>query len=87
MTLWTTREIQYVTDATSVREEDFPIQGLSTDSRDIQSGDLYVPLKGARFDGHVYIEQALKKGAVAALCAQKKHETSQTLNVFDVEGA
>lgn len=40
---------------------------ISTDSRNIKEGDLFVPLKGDRFDGHDYVEQSLEKGAVGAL--------------------
>ena len=40
---------------------------LSTDSRTIQSGDLFVALRGANFDGHKFVEQAAASGAVGAL--------------------
>lgn len=43
------------------------INGLSTDSRNISSGDLFVPLRGEHFDGHDYLSQAVKNGAVACL--------------------
>ena len=43
---------------------------VSTDSRDILIGDLFVPLVGERFDGHAYIDMALQKGAAGCLCAQ-----------------
>ena len=33
---------------------------VSTDSRDILAGDLFVPLVGERFDGHAYIDMALQ---------------------------
>ena len=41
---------------------------ISTDTRTIQEGDFYLPLKGATFDGEKFIEQALEKGAVGAFC-------------------
>lgn len=41
---------------------------ISTDTRTIQSGDFYLPLKGASFDGEKFIEQALAKGAVGTFC-------------------
>lgn len=31
------------------------VQGISTDSRSVQPGDLFIPLRGARFDGHEFI--------------------------------
>lgn len=37
---------------------------ISTDTRTIQKGDLYLPLKGANFDGENFIDNALKNGAI-----------------------
>jgi UDP-N-acetylmuramoyl-tripeptide--D-alanyl-D-alanine ligase len=36
--------------------------GVSTDSRTCQAGELFIPLKGARHDGHDYIPQAVERG-------------------------
>ena len=47
--------------------EDRDIEEISTDSRDIEAGTLFVPLKGERFDGHAFIAEAADKGAAAAL--------------------
>ena len=41
--------------------------GVSTDTRTLAGGELYVALAGERFDGHAYVEQALSQGAVGAL--------------------
>lgn len=46
---------------------DVPIQGISTDSRTLQAGDLFIPLRGERFDGHDYLAQAVRHGAAACL--------------------
>ena len=40
---------------------------VTTDSRSLQAGDLFVALKGERFDGHDFVAQALRDGAVAAV--------------------
>jgi UDP-N-acetylmuramoyl-tripeptide--D-alanyl-D-alanine ligase len=40
---------------------------VSTDSRRIASGDLFIALTGPRFDGHDYLNDVASKGAVAAL--------------------
>ncbi|MFI2857486.1 UDP-N-acetylmuramoyl-tripeptide--D-alanyl-D-alanine ligase [Paenibacillus sp. JSM ZJ436] len=50
------------------------IQGVSTDSRTLPQGCLYVPLAGERFDGHDYAEAALQQGASAVLW-QTNHGT------------
>jgi len=41
--------------------------GISTDSRAIRPGDLFVALKGERADGHDFVGQVLKQGALAVL--------------------
>jgi len=48
------------------------IAGVSTDSRNIKDGELFVPLSGENFDGHDFIKNAFEKGAVAALCEKAK---------------
>ncbi len=50
--------------------QDAPLCGLSTDSRTVAEGELFVPLKGDTFDGHDYIEKALENGAAGCLCAR-----------------
>ena len=39
------------------------ISGISLDSRNIKKGDIFVSIKGNRFDGNRYIEQAISRGA------------------------
>ena len=39
--------------------------GLSTDSRTIKNGELFIALKGDNFDGHDFVHNALKKGSGA----------------------
>lgn len=43
------------------------VSGISTDSRSTKPGDLFVPLRGPNFDGHDYLLQATRNGAVACL--------------------
>ncbi len=43
------------------------VSGVSTDTRTIEQGDLFVALRGERFNGHDYLEEAFRRGAVAAL--------------------
>jgi len=42
-------------------------QGYSIDSRTVQPGDLFFAVKGERLDGHEFVEQALERGALAAV--------------------
>lgn len=41
--------------------------GVSTDTRSLQAGDLFVALRGERFDGHAFLSQAKRAGARAAM--------------------
>ena len=49
----------------AVCPDDF--RGVSTDSRHIKKGDLFLALCGQRFDGHLHLQEAMEKGASAAL--------------------
>lgn len=46
------------------------VRGVSTDTRQLEVNQLYVPLIGERFDGHQFIDQAARRGAAAALWQQ-----------------
>jgi len=43
------------------------VQGYSIDSRSVGPGQLFFAVKGERLDGHDFVQQALEKGAVAAV--------------------
>ena len=52
--------------------------GVSTDSRAIAPGELFVALVGERFDGHDYVRQAMERGAAAATTSSRRMATSTT---------
>ncbi|HLT57529.1 MAG: UDP-N-acetylmuramoyl-tripeptide--D-alanyl-D-alanine ligase [Limnochordales bacterium] len=43
------------------------VHGVSTDSRTVEPGQLFIPLAGPRFDGHDFVPMAAARGAAAAL--------------------
>ena len=43
--------------------------GVSTDSRRVKEGELFLPIVGETFDGHSFIDKALDAGAAGCLCA------------------
>ncbi len=43
------------------------IQGIATDSRDVEDGWVFIGIQGTSVDGNAYIEQALKQGAIAVV--------------------
>ncbi|HHX36863.1 MAG TPA: UDP-N-acetylmuramoyl-tripeptide--D-alanyl-D-alanine ligase, partial [Clostridiaceae bacterium] len=54
---------------------------VSTDSRQLEDGTIFVPLIGARFDGHRYLGEAVRKGAVAVLTQSLETALEQQVNV------
>ncbi|MBE3072330.1 MAG: UDP-N-acetylmuramoyl-tripeptide--D-alanyl-D-alanine ligase [Acidobacteria bacterium] len=46
---------------------DEPISGVSIDSRTLTRGDLFIAIRGGRFDGHAFVEAALAAGAIGAV--------------------
>lgn len=52
-------------------DAELSVSRVSTDSRTLQPGDLFVPLRGENFDGHKFVEQAGERGAVGAMVEEK----------------
>ena len=46
---------------------DVEIGNITTDSRKIKKGDLFIAVKGEKFDGHSFVKQALEQGAELAI--------------------
>lgn len=62
------REIVHGLDAKLVCPTPLPeTLAVSIDTRSLQPGDLYVALRGERFDGHQFIGEAVDKGAAAVM--------------------
>jgi UDP-N-acetylmuramoyl-tripeptide--D-alanyl-D-alanine ligase len=49
--------------------EDVEVRSVSTDSRDVGAGGLFVALPGERTDGHRFVDAAIAAGATAAMVA------------------
>ena len=56
---------------------------VSTDSRTLQPGALYVALRGESFDGHRFVAQAIRAGAIGVLVSQPV-ESSAEITVMQV---
>ncbi|MDT8363428.1 MAG: UDP-N-acetylmuramoyl-tripeptide--D-alanyl-D-alanine ligase [Nitrosomonas sp.] len=52
---------------------------VSTDSRTLRTGSLFVALSGAHFDGHRFIPEAIDKGAVAAMISDEAADLEKKL--------
>lgn len=65
---------------------DLIVHGVSTDSRTIGEGELFVAINGLNLDGHKFIRFAATAGAVAAVVEKKTHDTGR-LPIILVEDA
>ena len=54
-------------DLVGILGPDIAPQAVVTDSRSVTEGDLFIALRGERFDGHDFVEAAFERGASAAL--------------------
>ncbi len=63
---------------------DIEVTGVAIDSRKVEEGYLFIPIKGARVDGHTFIPQVMEKGALCTLseytlsCENSDSETAGT---------
>jgi UDP-N-acetylmuramoyl-tripeptide--D-alanyl-D-alanine ligase len=55
---------------------DVDIRGVTTDSRRVGAGDLFVALVGDKFDGHDYVAEAFRRGASSALVSREVKDSA-----------
>ena len=58
---------QALSRARTQAQQNVCFRGITTDSRQIQPGQLFVALRGEKFDGHAYVADVLARGAVAVI--------------------
>jgi UDP-N-acetylmuramoyl-tripeptide--D-alanyl-D-alanine ligase len=68
MKLSLTLALSWLSQARGVNVQGVVADRVHTDSRSLQAGDLFVALRGERFDGNQFIAQAKAQGAVAVVC-------------------
>lgn len=59
--------------------DDLPITSISTDTRSLKKGELFVALTGERFDGHRFLDQAFEKGACGAIVTKVSEDVQGCL--------
>lgn len=82
MKLQLSRIAEFITATTpsvaSLKDNSALAMGYSIDSRTVRPGDLFFAVRGERLDGHDFVEQALNKGALAAVV--EKSQTARYSN-------
>lgn len=66
---------------------DMEFKGISIDTRTLQPGNLFIAIRGERMDGHDFINEALKKGASAAIVSRPIESPLPQLLVQDTTAA
>lgn len=56
------------------------VKGISIDSRTIRPQEAFIAIKGENFDGHNFIEEAIKKGAKAVIAQSSNYRITKSLN-------
>ena len=70
MKLWDSKEIFDILE--NKIKKKFLISNVSIDSRKSKKGDLFIAIKGQKFDGHDFVSEAFKKGASAVIINKSK---------------
>ena len=58
---------------------------ISTDTRKIKKGDFYLPLRGENYDGHSFIDNAVKSGAIGYFTQDKRKINNEAEFIIYVE--
>lgn len=66
--LWDSKQVDNILG--SLSSKGWTCSGISIDSRTTEKGDLFVALAGESGDGHAFLEDAVQRGAAAALVSQ-----------------
>ncbi len=61
------------------------VSGISQDSREIQTGDLFCCIRGQKFDGREFISMAIRNGAVAVLTEEEIADIPEHIAQITVE--
>lgn len=61
------------------------ISGVTFDSRKVESGSLFIAVKGTHTDGHLYIHDVIKMGAIAVVCEMLPEETNPAVTYIKVK--
>ena len=86
--MFSVAELAAATYGRIVGDGSLAVSGISTDSRSVVTGELFVPLRGEHFDGHDYLAQVAAAGVSVCLAEErwlKQHELPATLTCVAVK--
>src|SRR5689334_20654693 len=56
-----------------------PITAVSTSSKELEKGSLFIALKGEKFDGHDFVKEAVENGAAALLVSREPKDAPSNI--------
>ncbi|EDP76653.1 UDP-N-acetylmuramoyl-L-alanyl-D-glutamate--2,6-diaminopimelate ligase [Hydrogenivirga sp. 128-5-R1-1] len=56
-------------------------QGITADSREVREGYVFFAIRGTRFDGHEFVQEALKRGALAVVVERDVEAVQRVIKV------
>jgi UDP-N-acetylmuramoyl-tripeptide--D-alanyl-D-alanine ligase len=77
--MWRVGDVIEATGGVARRIERDTFTAISTDSRTIGAGELFVPLSGANFDGHLYINDAYKISGGGSICEKRREDIGKNV--------
>jgi len=86
--MFTTAEIAAATNGRVTGPAVGNVDGVSTDSRSVSPGQLFVPLRGERFDGHSFLADVAARGVTILLAEEnwlKSHSLPETVTCIAVK--
>jgi len=81
---WTIARVAQALDLPRYGATDAALRGVTTDTRALQEGDLFVALKGERFDAHDFLAEAVAGGAAALVVNDAARAAGLGVPVFEV---
>lgn len=86
--MFTTTEIAAATNGRVIGPTAGSVDGVSTDSRTVAPGQLFVPLRGERFDGHAFLADVAARGVTVLLAEEqwlKSHSVPEAVTCIAVK--
>jgi UDP-N-acetylmuramoyl-tripeptide--D-alanyl-D-alanine ligase len=77
--MWPVDEVIKAVNGVPRRIERDAFASISTDSRTIGEGELFVPLSGANFDGHLFIGKAYDRSHGGTICEKKRSDICENI--------
>jgi len=82
---WTDRRVRAALALPDDKGSEIAFSKISTDTRTIGAGDLFVALRGERFDAHEFLDEAMERGARGAIVDSIPEEGAEGLIYYEVD--